>query len=73
MDNAFEPPLILGRPFLATRGALIDVGKGKLTFRVGSETQDFNVFCNSNLLSNDKYVNEAKDIKSCCMLALMLV
>ncbi|XP_058782895.1 uncharacterized protein LOC131657525 [Vicia villosa] len=28
-------PIILGRPFLATAGAIIDVKKGKLTFEVG--------------------------------------
>ena len=42
--------------------------KGKLKFRVRSETQDFNVFSNSNVLLNDKYVDDAKAIKSCCML-----
>ena len=35
MDDAFKSPLILGRQLLATRGALIDVGKGKLMFRAG--------------------------------------
>ena len=29
-------PLFLGRPFLATRAALIDVKKGELTLRVGT-------------------------------------
>ncbi|XP_055961481.1 uncharacterized protein LOC130015412 [Mercurialis annua] len=35
--------MILGRPFLATRGVLIDVVKGKLTFRMGSEKEEFNI------------------------------
>ncbi|KAI3510680.1 hypothetical protein L1887_17812 [Cichorium endivia] len=39
-----EVPLILGRPFLATGGALIDVRGGKLTLRVGEEVAVFNVF-----------------------------
>ena len=30
-------PIILGRPFLATGGALIDVQKGELTMRVQDE------------------------------------
>ncbi|XP_039123411.1 uncharacterized protein LOC120260031 [Dioscorea cayenensis subsp. rotundata] len=32
-----EVPLILGRPFLNTLGALIDVQEGKMTLRVGDE------------------------------------
>ncbi|XP_031252930.1 uncharacterized protein LOC116110861 [Pistacia vera] len=39
-----EIPLILGRPFLATRRALIDVQEGKLILRVQDETVTFNVF-----------------------------
>ena len=34
-------PIILGRPFLNTARALIDVYKGKLTLRVGSERIEF--------------------------------
>ena len=30
-------PIILGRPFLATSGALIDVAKGELTLRVNAK------------------------------------
>ncbi|XP_050896853.1 uncharacterized protein LOC127103647 [Lathyrus oleraceus] len=33
--------IILGRPFLATVGAIIDVEKGKLTFEVGEEKVEF--------------------------------
>ena len=44
IDEDKEIPLILGRPFLATGGALIDVKGGKLTLRVGDETTEFNVF-----------------------------
>ena len=36
-------PLLLGRPFLATRAALIDVKKGELTLRVGDEAVHFNL------------------------------
>ena len=38
-----QAPLLLGRPFLATRVALIDVKKGELTLRVGNETVHFNL------------------------------
>ncbi|MEQ5248932.1 hypothetical protein, partial [Escherichia coli] len=38
-----EIPLILGRPFLATARALIDVGEGKLVIRVGDESASFDM------------------------------
>ena len=38
-----QVPLLLGRPFLATREALIDVKKGELTLRVGDEAVHFNL------------------------------
>ena len=44
MSEDSNTPIILGRPFLATGGALIDVQQGKLTLRVGNDTQEFNVF-----------------------------
>ena len=34
-------PIILGRPFLATVGAIIDVKRGKITFEVGEEKVEF--------------------------------
>src|SRR5581483_9203623 len=34
-------PIILGRPFLATAGAIIDVKNGKLSFNVGREKVEF--------------------------------
>ena len=37
MEADVEVPLILGRPFLATARAIIDVGDGKLVLRVGNE------------------------------------
>ncbi|KAL2539433.1 Uncharacterized protein Adt_00411 [Abeliophyllum distichum] len=39
-----DVPLILGRPFLATSGAVIDVQKGKLMLKVNDEHITFNVF-----------------------------
>ena len=38
-----QVPLLLGRPFLATGAALIDIKKGELTFRVGDEAVHFNL------------------------------
>ena len=38
-----QVPLLLGRPFLATEAALIDVKKWELTLRVGDEAVHFNL------------------------------
>ncbi|KAL0416226.1 UNVERIFIED_CONTAM: hypothetical protein Slati_3454500 [Sesamum latifolium] len=44
MEEDANTPLILGRPFLATGKALIDVQKGQLTLRINDEEVVFNVF-----------------------------
>ena len=43
MEEDTQVPLLLGRPFLATGAALIDVQKGELTLRVGNEAIHFNI------------------------------
>ena len=43
MEEYNQVPLLLGRPFLATGAALIDVQKGELTLRVGNEAVHFNL------------------------------
>ena len=43
MEEDTQVPLLLGRPFLATGVAFIDVQKGKLTLRVGNEAVHFNI------------------------------
>nr|GEY79275.1 hypothetical protein [Tanacetum cinerariifolium] len=43
MDENELVPIILGRPFLATARAVIDVYEGKLSLRVGSETITFDL------------------------------
>ncbi|KAH9768811.1 phosphatidylinositol-3-phosphatase myotubularin-1 [Citrus sinensis] len=55
MAEDIELPLILGRPFLATGRALIDVQEGKLILRVQNEQVIFNVY---TLI---KYPTELKD------------
>ncbi len=40
--------IILGRPFLATVGAVIDVKNGQLTLKVGDEEVEFNLFSTMN-------------------------
>ena len=53
-------PLLIGRPFLTIRATLIDVKKGKLTLRVGTEEVHFNL--NQSLEQHD--VEQAQCIKS---------
>ena len=43
MEEDTQIPLLLGRPFLVTRAALIDVQKGELILRVGNEAVHFNI------------------------------
>ena len=43
MEEDSQVLLLLGRPFLATGPALIDMQKGVLTLRVGEEAADFNL------------------------------
>ncbi|KAL3538059.1 hypothetical protein ACH5RR_001425 [Cinchona calisaya] len=46
LDNGEDNkiPLILGRPFLSTAHALIDVNKGKLILRVDNDSVEIDVF-----------------------------
>ena len=43
MEDDTQIPLLLGRPSLSTRAALIDVKKGELTLRVGEEVVHLNL------------------------------
>src|SRR5262249_15760907 len=43
MEEDFEVPVILGRPFLATAKALIDVAEGRLTLRIQDEEVIFDM------------------------------
>ena len=43
MEEDTQVPLLVGRPFLATGAALIDVQKGELTLRVGEKVMHFNL------------------------------
>ena len=44
MEEDKEIPIILGRPFLATGRAIIDVQRGELKLRVQDDEVKFNVF-----------------------------
>ncbi|GJT02970.1 reverse transcriptase domain-containing protein [Tanacetum coccineum] len=61
-------PLILGRSFLKTGRALIDVYKGELTFRVGKEAITFNLDQTSRYSSNydDMTANRIDVIEMAC-------
>jgi hypothetical protein len=41
MGEREKPPLVLGRPFLKTVGATIDVGKGEIKFDINDERSSF--------------------------------
>ena len=43
MEEDSQIPIILGRPFLATAGTMIDVKNGKLSLTVGNESAEFNL------------------------------
>ncbi|KAK8954477.1 hypothetical protein KSP39_PZI002182 [Platanthera zijinensis] len=54
IEEDAEVPLILGRPFLATSRAIIDVSNGKLLLRVGDDEVTFSINPSMrNSLSND--------------------
>ncbi|XP_073054083.1 uncharacterized protein [Primulina eburnea] len=67
MEEDREMPLILGRPFLATRKAVIEVQEGKLRLRVGKEEITFNVFnaLNHTLRTNDCFMVDSSDSLVC--------
>ena len=44
MEENHKVPFILGRPFLATDRALIDVQQGNMVLRINDEHVTFNVF-----------------------------
>ncbi|XP_073133663.1 uncharacterized protein [Henckelia pumila] len=54
MEEDLDMPLILGRPFLATGKALIDVQKGELLLRVGEEKISFDVFNSLKFSQNNE-------------------
>ncbi|GJY37875.1 reverse transcriptase domain-containing protein [Tanacetum coccineum] len=67
-DTDLRVPLILGRSFLKTGRALIDVYKGELTLRVEKEAITFNLDQTSRHSSNynDNSVNRIDVIKMAC-------
>ena len=54
IEEDSQVPLLLGRPFLATGAALIDMQKGVLTLRVREEAADFNLLQSLKNLDTDR-------------------
>ena len=62
MEEDTQVPLLLGRPFLATRASLIDVKKGELTLRVGEEAVHFNL--NKSLKQSECESTDCKTVET---------
>ena len=70
MEEDTQVPLLLGRPFLATGAALIDVQKGELTLRVGNEAVHFNL--NRSLEHPDVDEESCKAVENNSLLSVEL-
>ena len=70
MEEDAQVPLLLGRPFLATGAALINVQKGELTLRVGNEAVHFNI--NRSLKHPDVDVESCMDVENNSLLNVEL-
>ncbi|XP_024022403.1 uncharacterized protein LOC112091896 [Morus notabilis] len=65
MEEDQEIPIILGRPFLATGRALIDVHSGNLTLRVNEEKAIFNILNPKRSPQEKLTCNQVEELKSC--------
>ena len=70
MEEDTQVPLLLGRPFLATGAALIDVKKGEQTLRVGNEAVHFNL--NKSLTQSDDDEENCMVIENFSLVSLEL-
>ncbi|KAI3773993.1 hypothetical protein L1987_48534 [Smallanthus sonchifolius] len=74
MDEDKNVPIILGRPFLATAKALIDVYSGRLTLRVDEEEVTFYVGRSMQHTQNqDDSLYFVETIYSCCSTVFAMV
>ncbi|XP_061341617.1 uncharacterized protein LOC133287932 [Gastrolobium bilobum] len=60
-----DVPIILGRPFIATGGTIINVQKGELTMRAHDEEIKFNI------VKAIKFQDEGEDLEECSALTLL--
>ena len=65
MEEDREIPLILGRPFLATGRALIDVHNYNLTLRVNDEEVCFNIYHTMKFLAGGQSCNRISVVDEC--------
>ena len=70
MEEDTQVPLLLGRPFIATGAALIDVQKGELKLRVGNEAVHFNL--NRSLEHLDVDAESCKAVENNSLLSVEL-
>jgi len=57
-DEDPQVPILIGRPFLATAGAIIDVKNGRIIFEVSDERVGFEI----------AHIMENPVVCSCCLL-----
>ena len=65
MEENREIPLILGRPFLATGKALIDVHSSNLTLRVNNEEVHFNIYHTMKFPAEEQSCNWISMVDEC--------
>ncbi|KAI3458765.1 hypothetical protein Pfo_015428 [Paulownia fortunei] len=65
MEEDQEIPLILGRPFLATGRALIDVQRGELTLRINKDEVMFNIYCALKFQEEPHTCNRIEMLETC--------
>ena len=70
IEEDTQVPLLLGRPFLATGDALIDVKKSELTLRVGNEAVHFNL--NKSLTQSNADEENCMDVENFSPVSLEL-
>lgn len=64
MEEVEKISMILGRPFIATRGVLINVLEGKVPMRIEDELVTFGVLKSMDFHSIVKYCNKLNDLTS---------
>jgi hypothetical protein len=62
MEEDTQTPLLLGRPFLNTARAIIDVHEGSISFKISEEKITFNVNRSLKYPSNEKLIYRAEII-----------
>ncbi|XP_027067615.1 uncharacterized protein [Coffea arabica] len=67
MEKDVNVPIILGRPFLATAGTIIDVKCGKFKFQIGKEEMEFNL---SKVEKYPSFIDHVYSVDICDELAL---